>query len=163
MIRDGGGALRLPSVNEKERIMGFDNGYVSRSFGPKMSDKEKQLVGGQMIGNAFNVHVVVMLLHALLQKYGVKGLRYHRRLVSSTGEAPAGWVDYPKFCKSSVETPEVAALVSHIMRHADRGGTWIYGPPIVSRLGHVQGFSPTCLNGRLSMDILGRAKLTLIV
>lgn len=103
--------------------MGFDTGYVSKSFEPKMSAADKELVGGQMIGNTFNVHVVVMLLHSLLQKYGGKEMRYHRQLVSSTGEAPAGWVDYPKFSKSAMETPQVAELVGHIMRHADRGGT----------------------------------------
>lgn len=123
MITDREGHLRLPSVREKEILMGFDKGYVSNSFGPKASVAERNLTGGQMIGNTFCVHVIVVLLHSLLQRYGFQQPRYTRQLVSAIGEAPGAWVDYPKFHPKAAETLGVTQLVSHIMRHAERGGT----------------------------------------
>lgn len=103
--------------------MGFDKGYVSNSFGPQASVAERSLTGGQMIGNSFCVHVIVMLLHSLLQQYGLQQPRFPQQLVRMIGEAPAAWVDYPKFNPKATETLGTAQLVSHIMRHAERGGT----------------------------------------
>ena len=115
--------LRLPTLAEKEKLMGFDEGYISRSFGPKTSASEKELVGGQMIGNTFCVYSVMMLLHECLRKHGLQRQRDHLSLVSISGASPDAWSAYPRFVSGSYTCPSVAQLVSHIMRHAERGGT----------------------------------------
>lgn len=76
-----------------------------------------------MIGNAFCVYPVMMLLHELLRQHGSAADRDVRHLVSIKGESPAGWTSYPVFTTPVCECQQVAELVGHILRHADRGGT----------------------------------------
>lgn len=115
--------LRLPNLREKELLMGFDAGYISASFGPKVKPQEQELIGGQMLGNTFCVYPVMMLAHELLRQNRGQVHRDLRRLVSIRGESPAGWTSFPRFSSRVVDCPNVSNLVGHIMRHADRSGT----------------------------------------
>ena len=123
MITTPEGNLRLPSLVEKERVMGFDRGYVSSSFGSKATASQKELIGGQMIGNTFNVYSIIMLLHECLRQHGAQTKRCPQQLVRISGVAPEGWTKYPQFVSGSFECPKVQTLVSHILRHGERGGT----------------------------------------
>ena len=123
MITTPAGHLRLPTLEEKELMMGFDRGYVSRSFGPKTKNADKELIGGQMIGNSYCVYPVMMLLHECLRRHGNREPRDHQQLVRIGGISPDAWSKYPKFVSGSKETKEVRRLVSHIIRHGERGGT----------------------------------------
>ena len=97
MITTQTGDLGLPTLREKEMIMGFDKGYISGSFGDKMTAEEQELVGGQMIGNTFNVYAVMMLLHECLRQHGGVKIRNSQQLVSICGPSPTGRTKYPKF------------------------------------------------------------------
>ena len=123
MIVRSDGTLRLPTVAEKEVIMGFDAGYISKSFSEKEKPSEKDLVGGQMIGNTFNVYSVMMLLHELLRQHGGQAQRDPRQLVSIKGNSPDAWAKYPQFVSGGYECKKVEALVKHILRYGERGGT----------------------------------------
>ena len=123
MIKTPEGSLRLPSLQEKEQVMGFDRGYVSCCFGSKTTQAQKELIGGQMIGNTFNVYAVMMLLHECLRQHGAQPTRSPRQLVRISGDAPEGWTKYPAFVNGSFECTKVETLVSHILRHGERGGT----------------------------------------
>lgn len=94
MIKDKDGTLRLPLVKEKEVIMGFDQGYMSKSFGTKVGAGQLELLGGQMIGNTFNVYAVMMLLHECLRQHGGPAQRDAKQLVSIGGTSPEGWTKY---------------------------------------------------------------------
>ena len=121
MVRDKDGKLRLPSLTEREALMGFDVGYVSRALPLKLSAEQKFVLGGQMIGNSFCVHV--MLCHSLLTDLRHETTRNHRTLVRAKDVAPAAWLLYPRFKSSASDSPEAAQVVSHFSRYAERGGT----------------------------------------
>ncbi|CAE7606234.1 unnamed protein product [Symbiodinium sp. CCMP2592] len=123
MVRGVDGALRLPSPSERETLMGFDRGYLSKAVSPKLSHDEALDLVGHMVGNSFHVHVVVVLLHSLLVNFGVAADRDLVRLRASQGDASAGWLLHPKFVARNVETYDTAKLVLHFMRQAERGGT----------------------------------------
>ena len=88
-----------------------------------MSASEKFEMGGQMIGNSFCVHVVVMLCHSLLEHLGEDTARDHWKLVSMKHVAPAAWLLYPRFKTQASDSTEGAKLVAHFSRYAERGGT----------------------------------------
>ena len=123
MVQDHNGLLRLPSLTERETLMGFDAGYVSGALSLKLGSSEKFDLGGQMIGNSFCVHVVVMLCHSLLVHLKHYTPRNHKALVQSMAVAPPDWLLYPRFQDSATDTFEAARLVSHFSRYAERGGT----------------------------------------
>eukprot|EP00435_Cladocopium_sp_Y103_P060424 s868_g22.t1 len=123
MITTTNNCLRLPTLAEKEVIMGFDVGYISKSFNDKVTPETKELIGGQMIGNTFNVYVTMMLLHECLRHHGGEPERDVRQLISKKQVSPDGWAKFPKFVKGAVETPKVEGLVKHVLRHGEKGGT----------------------------------------
>ncbi|CAE7721934.1 unnamed protein product [Symbiodinium sp. CCMP2592] len=107
MITNADGSLRLLKLVEWEKLMGFDDHYNQ---------------GGQLLGGAFNVFVVMVILDELFFSYA--GSR--NRLKSdffSRGVAPKSWTQRPSFVKQSEPTKEVSNLVSHSLRVAERGGT----------------------------------------
>ena len=57
------GALRLPSVRERELLMGFNEGYVGNALPPKLSLQQTFDLGASMLGTSFQVTAVVVLLH----------------------------------------------------------------------------------------------------
>ena len=118
-----GSQLRTPSVSEREVLMGFDRGYVSKALPPKLSSSEAFDIGACMLGNTFNVHVVVMLTHSLLGHFGGSSVRDHLQLVSRIGDAPAGWTAYPKFKQKTKPDSAAVSLVSEFLRRAEKGGS----------------------------------------
>ena len=88
MVKGVDGALRLPSPSERETLMGFDRGYLSKAISPKLSHDEAFDLVGHMVGNSFHVHVVVVLLHSLLVKFGVATGRDLVNLRASQGSSP---------------------------------------------------------------------------
>lgn len=118
------GQLRTPSISERERLMGFDEGYISKALSPKWSLQKQFDVGSCMIGNTFNVHVVVMLAHSLLDIFnGAPLVRDHRALIGCVGQAPAGWTCYPNFVQNSKPDASATALVKHLLRRGEKGGS----------------------------------------
>eukprot|EP00435_Cladocopium_sp_Y103_P015762 s1497_g3.t2 len=119
-----GGNWRLPSLTERERLMGFDVGYISNALPSKLSDSEKFRVGRGMIGNTFHVHSVGLLFHELISTlHPLTPARCIQDVVTQVGVAPKGWADTPHFVKGSVPDPKTAELVHEILRQGDRAGS----------------------------------------
>lgn len=118
-----GSQLRTPSVAEREVLMGFDRGYVSKALPPKLTPSQAFDVGACMLGNTFNVHVIVMLCHSLLSCFGGSTVRDHQQLVSLVGNAPGGWTAYPKFKQKTKPDAAAVSLVSEFLRRAEKGGS----------------------------------------
>ena len=66
MVQKPDGSLRLPSLLERERGIGFPQGYISNALSPKLTIQEAHNVGCCMIGNSFNVFSITLLLDELL-------------------------------------------------------------------------------------------------
>ena len=119
-----GSNWRLPSLPERERLMGFDEGYISNALPTKMSASEKFRVGCGMIGNTFHVHSINVLCHALLTEvFPGTPPRDLRSIVREVGFAPPGWTEVPQFSKDSKVDPQSSQLVHEILRQGDRAGT----------------------------------------
>ena len=123
MVTTSEGSLRLPSPTEREMLMGFDRGYVTRAITPKLTDEERFDLVGSMLGGSLHVNVIAVLMHSLLVNYGIPESRDLRALVQGQGEASAGWLLYPRFVPRCLETKDTAELVLHFIRQAERGGT----------------------------------------
>ena len=63
------GTLRLPSVAERERLMGFPTGYASLGLPTKLTLDEAFNTGACMLGNSFNVYCITFLLDELLAQF----------------------------------------------------------------------------------------------
>ena len=123
MVVDATGALRLPSLSERELLMGFDKDYIGGTLPHKMNNTSKFELGSRMIGKAQCVHVLVMLCHSLLSLYGLTTSRDHAALVRQVSWAPPAWLLFPRFVKGSWGTKESEELVKHFCRQAEKGGT----------------------------------------
>ena len=97
-----GSEWRLPSVLEREILMGFDRGYISNCLPPKMSADEKLNLGCCMIGNTFHVHAVTMIFHSLLHSLDPRVCpRNLQEIVYHVGEGqPDGLPSPPSRAKS---------------------------------------------------------------
>ena len=105
MITGVDGKVRLPSLTEREVLMGFDAGYVESTLPRNMPMPEKSDLGGRMVGGSPCVHVMVMLCHSLLSKLGVQHVRDHHALVKKVGVAPPSWLLFPNFAKKPSSSP----------------------------------------------------------
>lgn len=120
----GPSGLRLPSLTEREVLMGFPRGYISRALPPKMLEEQAFNTGCCMIGNTFNVHVIVMVCHALLKAHCSATLpRDHVALCAAPMEAPPRWTSYPSFVSHDATDTRCEHLVQEYLRLGDRGGT----------------------------------------
>lgn len=124
MVRKPDGSMRLPSLGERERLMGFPTGYVSTGLSGKLKLSEAFNLGACMIGNSFNVYAITFLLDELLANYDpdYKTRRLDRMLIKSE-VSPAGWCEHPCFNPSSQPDEAARMLVQEFMRQGDRGGT----------------------------------------
>ena len=124
MVKGSDGQLRTPSLNERERLMGFDLNYVSGALPPKLSPSQSFDLGASMIGNSFHVGVVTMACHALLQTFDSKPAPRAHAALMLPDSAPLGWTSYPLFnqVKAPVD-PRCALMVQEMMRMGDRAGT----------------------------------------
>ena len=108
VVKDSQGLLRLPSPTERERLRGFDEGYITQAISPKLQMDEAFDLVGNMVGNSFNVHVIVGLMRSLLCHLGL--------------DADRNWAALA-FVPRSLKNLDTAKLVLHFMRQAERGGT----------------------------------------
>ena len=151
------GVLRLPSLAERERLMGFDDNYFSSGLRPKLKGAERELVGAQLIGGTFCVFSVMVLLDALLSHFGSAPGRQLDGFFTR-GVAPACWTEQPVFVKHAASCNQVAALVTHFLRVAEKGGTDVRldaGIPFRARAWPGVGFRVTFSIGLSFMGILG--------
>ena len=123
MVVDQQGSLRLPSLSEREVLMGFDKGYVEGTLPHKMTPTAKFELGSQMIGNTQCVHVLVMLCHSLIATFGASSRRDHYSLIRQISRAPPSWLLYPRFVEGAKNTVAAQQLVKHFCRQAEKGGT----------------------------------------
>eukprot|EP00435_Cladocopium_sp_Y103_P065997 s127_g28.t1 len=117
------GEKRVPSLTERERLMGFPAGYVSAGINPKLTMAEAFDVGASMIGNSFNVYAIGFLLDELLRHANpLHQPRQLDRILNRRDEAPVGWCEKPQFLPSSKPDEAARQLVQEFMRHGERGG-----------------------------------------
>ena len=118
------GSLRLPSLTERERLMGFPTGYVSSGLSTKLTVNEAFNLGSCMLGNSFNVYCITFLLDELLRTFSAGHLpRQLDRILVRDDEAPPGWCEHPRFCGSSKPDVHSRMLVQEFLRQGDKGGT----------------------------------------
>ena len=122
MITMNGGLLRTLTLAEREKLMGFDDNYVSEGIHPKFKGVSREIRGSQMIGCAFCVFSLMVLLDELLFTRGGKRRRMHENFFAR-GVAPPSWTKLPAFVKQSQPDAEVSGLVTHFLRIAEKGGT----------------------------------------
>ena len=124
MITKPDGSMRLPSLGERERLMGFPTGYVSTGLSTKLRVNEAFNLGACMIGNSFNVYAVTFLLDELLAHYDPSyQARCLDRILDKSEVSPGGWCEHPCFNASSEPDESARMLVQEFMRQGDRGGT----------------------------------------
>lgn len=123
LIQEPSGTLRTPSLPEREILMGFDPGYLSKALPPKLSVSEKFNMGACMIGNTFCVHVITMLCHSLLAAMGATLISREYKNLLKTQEAPAGWTSYPQFDQQTKPNLQSQHFVQEILRCADKAGS----------------------------------------
>ena len=118
------GTFRLPSVTERERLMGFPEGYVSSGLSTKMTVNEAFNLGSCMIGNSFNVYCITFLLDELLKRFSDgHECRQLDRMLARYEHAPPGWCESPQFAPSSKPDGYSGMLVQEFLRQGDKGGT----------------------------------------
>lgn len=124
MVRRPDGSLRVPSLTERERLMGFDEGYISNAISPKLTVDEAFIVGASMIGNSFHVHATTLLFDELLAQVCPGYVpRQLDRILSCGPTAPLGWCVRPHFVAGTKPDRRSQMLVQEFLRIADRGGS----------------------------------------
>lgn len=58
--------LRALSLTEREKLMGFPEGYIAFALNPKLTIQQQFDQGACFIGNSFSVHVIAMLMDSLV-------------------------------------------------------------------------------------------------
>ena len=116
------GSLRLPTLTEREKLMGFDDNYISQGLHPKHKGVERQRLGEYIIGGTYCVFSVMVVLDELLCSVGGDRTRQNPGFFTR-GVAPACWTERPNFVKQTGPSSEVQRLVTHFLRIAEKGGT----------------------------------------
>ena len=62
------GQLHVPTVNEREPLLGFDHEYLQAPVDDRTSFKARFATCASLIGNSFCVHVIGFLLRELFQQ-----------------------------------------------------------------------------------------------
>ena len=123
MIRRPDGVLRLPSLMEREKAMGFPQGYVSNGMSPKLTLREAFNQGACMIGNSFNVYAITLLMDELLRNHDPNYVaRPLDRIFERNQTAPAGWCETPNFDPQTRPDSRSKMMVQELLRHADKNG-----------------------------------------
>ena len=128
LVTSGEGVLRLPTLAERERLLGFDDNYPSQGLHPKIKGEERQCLVKHITGGTFLVFTVMVLLDELLSAYGSTCARQKHQKPSffTRGVAPTCWTERPVFVKQSKGSVEVAQLVTHFLRFAENGGVDVH-------------------------------------
>ena len=111
LVTSGEGVLRLPTLAERERLLGFDDNYPSQGLHPKIKGEERQCLVEHITGGTFLVFTVMVLLDELLSAYGSTCER-QKQSFFTRGVAPTCWTERPVFLKQSKGSVEVAQLVT---------------------------------------------------
>ena len=122
MITNDDESLRILSLAEWEKLLGFDDNYIVEGLHSKYKGTDRQIRGGQLLGSAFHVFAVMVLLDELFYSYAGARNRYKTDFFSR-GVAPTSWTLRPTFVKKAGSSDQVSRLVSHFLRVAERGGT----------------------------------------
>ena len=118
------GSWRLPTLEEREVLMGFDRGYISSALSPKLTESERFNIGCGMIGNTFHVPSIMMVCHSLLKLLDKNvSPRCLTTMLDNKRIAPGGWADFPTFTSSNAVDPKSPELVHEILRQGERAGT----------------------------------------
>ena len=67
MMTNKEGDFRLPTVREREVVMGFDEGYTSAALPPKCSKFNEEVIRCSVLGNSFHVFSISFLITELLK------------------------------------------------------------------------------------------------
>ena len=70
MLTSPDGFLRLPTLEERERLLGVDDNYFSEGLHPKLKGEERLLVDEQLMGGTFCVFSIMVLMDELLATHG---------------------------------------------------------------------------------------------
>ena len=128
-----GPSPRLPSCEERERLLGFDVGYTSiatKGSNPQDASDARAF----LLGNSFSVHVVAWMCQQLLHRRGALTRELSVEEVSPVCECRATWDQVGAFVTEPGEpdTEEARRLVLHYLSRAEKGGTDVrldYGAP----------------------------------
>ena len=123
LVQEPNGNLRTPSLTEREILMGFDPGYLSKALPPKLSPSQRFNMGACMIGNTFCVHVITMLCHSLLASIDTTLVSRDYQSLMETQEAPPGWTTYPQFDQQTKPDIHAEQFVQEVLRCADKSGS----------------------------------------
>ena len=118
-------SLRLPSIEEREILMGFDRGYTKAAVSEKLSVRAAFVQQAQQIGNSFACNVVSFLISDLLCQLSFVSSPLPLELGNIIGTAPEPWSHSMRFCKANnkQEGDKDKDLVWQYLRRAERGGT----------------------------------------
>ena len=75
MVTTSEGVLRLPTLKERERLMGFPDNYFSAGLHPKLKGADREAVGAQLIGGTLCVFSVMVVLDSLLALFAGNAAR----------------------------------------------------------------------------------------
>ena len=124
LVKKPDGTLRVPSLTERERLMGFPTGYISSGISTKLTVNEAFNLGACMLGNSFNVYCITFLLDELLMQVSATYKpRQLERILVRNEVAPQGWCEHPRFVPSSKPDDFSRMLVQEFLRQGDKGGT----------------------------------------
>ncbi|CAK0898088.1 unnamed protein product, partial [Prorocentrum cordatum] len=125
--------LRLPTSEERERLLGFDVGYTSlatKGSNPQGASDARAF----LLGNSFSIHVVAWLRQQLLHRRGALNRELSIEEVSpvrvcrATRDQAGAFVTEP----GERDTAEARQLVLHYLSRAEKGGSDVrldYGAP----------------------------------
>ncbi|CAK0790348.1 unnamed protein product [Prorocentrum cordatum] len=125
--------LRLPTSEERERLLGFDVGYTSlatKGSNPQDASDARAF----LLGNSFSIHVVAWLCQQLLHRRGALNRELSIEEVSPVRACRATWDQAGAFVTEPGEpdTAEARQLVPHYLSRAEKGGSDVrldYGVP----------------------------------
>ena len=124
MVTKPDGTFRTLTLAEREKLMGFNPGYVSSVLNPKKTVEEQQVLGACMLGNSFNVHVIAFLMDNLFAQADSSYVpRQWSAMLKNDVAAPLGWCSNPVFSPSSKGDSLSQELIQEFMRGADKGGS----------------------------------------
>ena len=123
MVTKPDSTKRLPSIAERELLMGFDLGYTKAAMTGKETPRQQFVMAAQLIGNSFCVPVISFLVSELLlaQNHVKKPLAPELGLAIKL--SPGTWSSTASFKPGESETQSSKELVWEHLRTAERGGS----------------------------------------
>jgi len=125
MVHDSSlGALRVPSAEEAEQLMGFDKFYSVAAVKEKPFEREAFIIRRQLIGNTFNVSVVSFLLAELLVNEEFVTSRFPMDTFTKRGTCELPFADVEQDSSTLIDDKRASlTLVHEYLRIAEKGGS----------------------------------------